>query len=243
MSGLYDSKAVFWKGSAVSGDEHTPSAASRLTYYELLLCGVTTVLDLSAPYESWLEVVADSGLRCVLGPWYASADWITRDGHQIEYVWNEPAGRTLFEQAVKVIERANAHPSGRLSGILAPDTLDTTSVELLQDTLAIAKQRQWRLTIHCAESMVEFHEFTRRTGKTPVRYAADMGILGPNTIIGHCVFIDSHSWPHWHTRDDLRLLGESGTSVAHCPTPFALRCLRRELARIPRSWHYARIGN
>jgi 5-methylthioadenosine/S-adenosylhomocysteine deaminase len=25
----------------------------------------------------------------------------------------------------------------------------------------------------------------------------------------------------WHTKDDLRLLGDSGTAVAHCPTPFA----------------------
>ncbi len=52
MSGLYDAKAAFWKGSAVPGDEATPPASSRLTYHELLLGGVTTVLDLSAPYDA-----------------------------------------------------------------------------------------------------------------------------------------------------------------------------------------------
>jgi cytosine/adenosine deaminase-related metal-dependent hydrolase len=30
-----------------------------------------------------------------------------------------------------------------------------------------------------------------------------------------------HSWIRWHTKDDIRLLAESGCSVAHCPTPFA----------------------
>jgi 5-methylthioadenosine/S-adenosylhomocysteine deaminase len=25
----------------------------------------------------------------------------------------------------------------------------------------------------------------------------------------------------WHTKDDLKLLGDTGTAVAHCPTPFA----------------------
>ena len=62
MSGLYDAKAAFWKGSSVPGDEATPPASSRLTYHELLLGGVTTVLDLSAPYGSWLDVIEESGL-------------------------------------------------------------------------------------------------------------------------------------------------------------------------------------
>ena len=58
MSGLYDAKAAFWKGSSVPGDEATPTASSQLTYHELLLGGVTTVLDLSAPYDAWIETVA-----------------------------------------------------------------------------------------------------------------------------------------------------------------------------------------
>jgi len=221
MSGLYDAKAAFWKGSSVPGDEATPRASSQLTYHELLLGGVTTVLDLSAPYDAWIETVEASGLRCILGPWYTSADWSTRNGHEVEYLWDLPAGRRHFEAAIRVIELANAHPSGRLSGILAPDTLDTTAEDLLRDTLALVAERKWPLTIHCAESMVEFHEFTRRTGMTPVAYAKSRGVLGPTTILGHCIFLDTHSWPHWHTRDDLRSIADSGTSVAHCPTPFS----------------------
>jgi 5-methylthioadenosine/S-adenosylhomocysteine deaminase len=221
MSGLYDSKAAFWKGSAVPGDESTPQASSRLTFHELLLSGVTTVLDLSAPYESWLAIAEESGLRCVVGPWYASAEWSTRNGHEVEYLWDRKSGREHFETAVRVIEEANSHPCGRLSGILAPDTLDTIDKALLHDTLALAGKRDWPLTIHCAESMVDFHEFTRRTGRTPVRYAHDMGVLGPKTILGHCIFLDTHSWPHWHTRQDLRLIADSGAAVAHCPTPFS----------------------
>ena len=34
-------------------------------------------------------------------------------------------------------------------------------------------------------------------------------------------FIDTHSWIRWHTKTDLQILGDSGTAVAHCPTPFA----------------------
>lgn len=32
---------------------------------------------------------------------------------------------------------------------------------------------------------------------TPVAYAKSRGVLGPKTILGHCI-LDTHSWPHWH---------------------------------------------
>jgi len=60
-----------------------------------------------------------------------------------------------------------------------------------------------------------------RHGKTPVQWAHEIGFLGPNCILGHAIFLDEHSWLHWATRDDIRLLAETGTTVAHCPSPFA----------------------
>jgi cytosine/adenosine deaminase-related metal-dependent hydrolase len=54
-----------------------------------------------------------------------------------------------------------------------------------------------------------------------VQYASELGLLGPNTILGHAIFIDEHSWLHWASREDLAILADSGVSVAHCPTPFA----------------------
>jgi 5-methylthioadenosine/S-adenosylhomocysteine deaminase len=60
-----------------------------------------------------------------------------------------------------------------------------------------------------------------RHGKTPIRWARDIGILGPRSILGHAIFTDEHSWTQWHTKDDVNILAESGASVAHCPSPFA----------------------
>jgi 5-methylthioadenosine/S-adenosylhomocysteine deaminase len=61
----------------------------------------------------------------------------------------------------------------------------------------------------------------RRHGKTPVQWAHEIGILGPDTVLGHALFLDTHSWIRWWTKTDLRLIADSGSSVAHCPTPFA----------------------
>jgi cytosine/adenosine deaminase-related metal-dependent hydrolase len=221
MSGLYDTKAVFWKGSAVPGDTATAAASAKMTYAELLLSGTTTVVDLSIPYPEWIDLLAASGLRGVVGPWYASAEWATDNGHEVRYIWDVQAGRRHFDAALACIKAAERHPVGRLSGILAPDTLDTIDLDLLGDTIEVARAGGQRLTIHCGESMVEFNEFTRRHGCTPVQYAAKHGVLGPHTILGHCIFIDEHSWPHWWSRRDLSLLADASVCVAHCPTPFS----------------------
>ena len=45
-------------------------------------------------------------------------------------------------------------------------------------------------------------------GKSPVRRAHDLGLLGPGTLAVHCVHVD---------RDEARLLAETGTSVCLCP--------------------------
>jgi 5-methylthioadenosine/S-adenosylhomocysteine deaminase len=60
----------------------------------------------------------------------------------------------------------------------------------------------------------------RRHGKTPIQWAAETGLLGPTTILGHAIFLDSHSWVRWWTKSDLKLIAENGCTVAHCPTPF-----------------------
>ena len=40
---------------------------------------------------------------------------------------------------------------------------------------------------------MEFLEITRRTGKTQIQWIAELGLLGPRTIIGHGIFLDHHS--------------------------------------------------
>jgi 5-methylthioadenosine/S-adenosylhomocysteine deaminase len=61
----------------------------------------------------------------------------------------------------------------------------------------------------------------RRHGKTPVQWANDIGFVGPDVTFGHAIFIDDNSWVNWATHRDLGIIVESGTTVAHCPSPFA----------------------
>jgi cytosine/adenosine deaminase-related metal-dependent hydrolase len=77
--------------------------------------------------------------------------------------------------------------------------------------------------IHAAQSTVEFHEITRRHGVSPIQWLEQLGVLGETSIVGHGIFLDDYARNAWHSRSDLSLLAESGTTVAHCPTVFMRR--------------------
>jgi len=154
---------------------------------------------------------------------FRSGRWYTTNGHEVRYTWDEKAGRDGLERALRLIDRARQHPSGRLDGVLYPAQVDTCTEELLRDSAAVARERRLPLQIHAAQSVVEFQEVMRRHGKTPIEWLFHIGLLGKNAIIGHGIFLDHHSWLHWSTRSDLPLLAETGATVAHCPTVFSRR--------------------
>ncbi len=215
MSGLYE------RGFAFRPDAPGRVAGKTVAYSEMLLTGITTVADLSGIDEGWIGLAAQSGLRVFLAPSYASARWHLENNWQLKYAWDEPAGQAGLDAALKLIEQAQAHPSGRLSGIVSPAQIDTCTAGLLRDSHAAAVAKNLPLTVHCSQSVNEFNEMTNRNGITPVQWARGLGILGPQTVLGHAIFIDEHSWIRWHTHTDLPILADTGTSIAHCPSPFA----------------------
>ncbi|MGQ0663679.1 MAG: amidohydrolase family protein [Pseudomonadota bacterium] len=224
MSGLYDPKPLFLVGHAMEfGADQVDGfrAGTRMAIAELLVSGVTTVVDLGMPFEGWLDVLAETGIRAFAAPMYRSARWVVRTGHAVDYEWDEPAARRAFATALATVDAARSHPSGRISAVISPAQVDTCTPELLADSLAAAKERDLKLTLHCGQSVWEFQEMTRRHGRTPVQWLADIGLLGPRTLLGHALMVDSHSWVHWPTREDIGLLAGTGTSVAHCPTVFS----------------------
>ncbi len=215
MSPLYDRAFML----------QTDAAGQRIglqyAMWELLRSGVTSVVDLSFPYEGWAETMAGTGVRAWLVPSYASAHWSTGDGHSVDYIWDEARGMALLDEAVVVGRSAERDPSGRLSAMLGPAQIDTCTEELLAASQAAARDNGWTLHTHAAQSLVEFQEMTRRHGVTPVQWASEIGLLGPDCILAHAIFTDEHSWTRWPGRTDVRLLADSGTGVAHCPGVFA----------------------
>src|SRR5690242_13786424 len=216
MTGLYE------RSQALSApDDEARAASAESAYCELLRSGVTTLVDVSPPWSGWVELFAQSGLRGFLAPGYASARWHMENDRELLYAWDEARGRDGLAAALRVIDAALKHPCGRLSGIVSPMQIDTCTPELLRDSHGAARERGLPFTVHVAQSVIEVREMIRRHGQTPIQWAKALGLLGPGTILAHALYLDTHSCVRWHTKDDLKILGDSGTAVAHCPTPFA----------------------
>lgn len=216
-SSLYEYLTVF------GNDGPGNVAAMQVAMAELLLSGVTTVVDLSMPFDGWLDVLADSGIRAVAAPMFRDARWYTEDGHELKYDWDTDGGRAGFDRALRLIDLANQHPSGRLSGMVCPAQIDTCTADLLRDAHDAANERNLPFQIHAAQSVTEFHEIQRRHGRSPIQWMDEIGVLTDRSIIGHGIFLDHHPWLHWTTRQDLGLLADNGATVAHCPTVFVRR--------------------
>ncbi len=195
----------------------------RVALSELLLSGVTTLADLSVAHPGWLDVLAEAGMRVCVAPMFRSARWYTKNGHVVEYEWNEAAGEKAMTEAFSLIERAEQHPSGRLFGMVVPSQIDTCTEGLLKESAQESKKRGLSWQIHAAQSVTEFHEITRRHGHTPIGWLHHLGLLNERAIVGHGIFLDDHPSTRWHTDRDMGILAETGTTVAHCPTVFARR--------------------
>jgi cytosine/adenosine deaminase-related metal-dependent hydrolase len=64
------------------------------------------------------------------------------------------------------------------------------------------------LHAHAAEGVADQEDSLRRSGKRVIERFADAGILGPKSILAHCVHVDA-----W----ELELLRDSGAWVTHQP--------------------------
>ena len=65
------------------------------------------------------------------------------------------------------------------------------------------------LHTHSSESIWEVEESLKRWGRRPIEVFYDRGILGPRTVVAHCV---------WLSDREIELLAQTDTAVAHCPT-------------------------
>ena len=53
---------------------------------------ITTITDLSMARPGWAEDLASTGIRAVVCPMMRQGVWFTKNGHTVDYAWDEKAG-------------------------------------------------------------------------------------------------------------------------------------------------------
>jgi cytosine/adenosine deaminase-related metal-dependent hydrolase len=105
--------------------------------------------------------------------------------------------------------------------------VDTCSEGLLREVRREADRLRVPVQIHVSQSVNEFQEMTRRHGQTPIEWLREIGFLGPRTLLGHAIIVGGSSWTNYPA-DDIRILADTGTSVAHAVWVFARRGIAME---------------
>ncbi len=165
-------------------------------------------------------MAGEIGIRTYTALGYRSAEYRFDQTGTFQYIWDEDKGKQDFQQALHFTERYMDAFNGRVKSYLEPRNADTCTPQLLRDSAVAAKDLGVLMQIHTAQSLLEFKEIVQRHKKTPVQYLHDLGVLGPQTILGHCVYTTGHSDVAWPGDEDQQILADTGTSIAHCPLVF-----------------------
>ena len=213
-------------------DFEDADVAIRYSLSCLLRFGSTTIVEMGGELGGETENgelgplathAGELGIRIYMSPGMRSAHhYYDQDGrHQIH--WQPDDGLATLDQALAFVEKYDGAYEGRVRAILVPLEYHLSSHELLRRTKAAARRYGIGITLHLAESVLEFQDSIRHTGRTPVGMLYDLDFLGPEVLLGHGIYTTGHSQVAYTRGDDLALLAETGASVAHSPTVFARR--------------------
>ena len=115
---------------------------------------------------------------------------ILTDSERLVRVWHDPSPCSMHQVA------------------LAPCSPFSVSGDLMRETARLARRLGVRLHTHVAETRDEEQFTLEKFGMRPLRYMESLGWVGPDVWYAHGIHFND---------DELRLLAQTGTGVAHCP--------------------------
>ena len=175
-------------------DAEMARLSTRYAIGELLLSGVTTVLDMYYFEEVVAKVMDEMGIRGIAGETVMEKD--SCDSKNAD---------EAIERGIALIEAYKDHP--RVSGAITPHGTTTCSPEILKRAYEEDVKAGTVFTLHVAEMDYEMTQLREQYNMTPIEFMEHIGVLGPNTLAAHSIRTTEH---------DVEILAKHGASVAHC---------------------------
>jgi len=150
---------------------------TRLAAAEQIRGGVTTFADMYYFEDAVAEETKAAGMRGVLGETFI--DFPAPDNK------NEAE---MLAYSEKYLKKWQGDPL--IHAAVAPHSIYTCSQKTLQDAAALARKYQAPILIHTAEMKKEWDDSLKKNGMSPVQYLDKIGVLGPDVVSAHCIFVD-----------------------------------------------------
>ncbi|MDR2148929.1 MAG: amidohydrolase [Tannerella sp.] len=172
---------------------------AKLACLEMIKSGTTTFFDMYYHFDATAQAVLETGLRAFLSE--ACFDFFQSD-------LTEQSKKRIAQGYEKFLENTDYQSKNTISYAIGPHAVYTVSGGLLQWASDFAKDNHLLIQTHLAETEGEVANCIRQFGTTPVRYLKQLGILSPNLVLAHAIYVDD---------EEIRILADSGVSVVHNP--------------------------
>jgi 5-methylthioadenosine/S-adenosylhomocysteine deaminase len=169
---------------------------TRLAAAEQIRAGVTTFADMYYFEDAVAEETKAAGMRGVLGETFI--DFPAPDNK------TEAA---MLDYTEKFLKKWQGDPL--IHAAPAPHSIYTCSKKTLQDASGLARKYHAPILIHVAEMKKELDDSEKQNGATPVEYLDKIGMLGPNIVAAHCIFVNE---------TDRKILAERHVGCVHNPS-------------------------
>ena len=189
-------KNYIFPAEAKNVNEEFVRWGTRLAAAEMIRGGVTTFADMYYFEDAIAEETKAAGMRGVVGETWL--DFPAPDNK------NEAQMAAYTE---KFLQRWKNDPL--IHAAVAPHSIYLCSQKTLHDAQALAQKYQAPILIHVAESKKELDDSLKNNGATSVQYMQRIGLLGPDVVAAHCIWVDEA---------DRKLLAEKGVGCVHNPS-------------------------
>ena len=169
---------------------------TRLAAAEQIRSGVTTFADMYYFEDAVAEETKAAGMRGVLGETFI--DFPAPDNK------NEAA---MLQYTEKFLQKWQGN--SLIHAAVAPHSIYTCSQKTLQDASALARKYHAPILIHVAEMKKEWEDSEKQNGASPVQYLERIGVLGPDVVAAHCIFVDEA---------DRKILAQHNVGCVHNPS-------------------------
>jgi 5-methylthioadenosine/S-adenosylhomocysteine deaminase len=169
---------------------------TRLAAAEQIRAGVTTFADMYYFEDAVAEETKAAGMRGVLGETFI--DFPAPDNK---------SEAEMLAYTEKFLKRWQG--DALIHAAPAPHSIYTCSKKTLEDAAALARKYHAPILIHVAEMKKEWEDSEKANGMSPVQYLDKIGVLGPDVVAAHCIFVDEA---------DRKLLAERGVGCVHNPS-------------------------
>ncbi|MEM1334737.1 MAG: amidohydrolase family protein, partial [Actinomycetota bacterium] len=177
--------------------------SAQLAAVEMLRSGTTSFLEAGTInfLDEVIDGLAEVGIRGKVGAW----------------VWDLPPAPDVYKQTTDEaitrlqdqLERYASAADGRITAWSTVVGHTTCSDPLWKAARELADEHDVGVSFHMSPAKSDPDGFIAEFGQRPMTHLEEIGVLGGDCAIAHCVHVDDR---------EIDLMAGHGLTVAHCPT-------------------------